>query len=365
MTGHRIGNKLQQNDMLERINDPRHRDFFQYIRLEEGVAVPEPDARHIDVAVLDMNHSWPNIGHDALVHDLLEVARKASKELRTSGLTVRVVSFDVRRALQVPEHPVRPFGMYVGTGGPGHLDPYLNDGISLESQGIDEDPSWEQPLFRLFDDILADSDATLLGVCHTFGLLCRWSGVARVALRGPEKGGKSSGLPENVLSRSAVEHPWFSTFAGHLRDGRTFRVLDNRLFDLIPEKNAWHSAQPIAFERTPDGSAPGESVTMIEFARDSSGTTPRFFAVNHHPEIVDREHIVTVLEEKFARGEVTRQWYEERSNTLLSEMTGEGERQSRLTSEYTLIGLLEQTLRRLLERKSKTHQTAPLASALS
>jgi len=275
------------------------------------------------------------------------------------------VSFDVRRALRVPDHAVRPFSIYIGTGGPGHLDPHLNDGASLESQGIDEDPSWERPLFRLFADIVADPDATLLGVCHTFGLLCRWSGVARVSLRGAEKGGKSSGLPENVLSHSAIEHPWFSAFAGQLRDGQSFRVLDNRLFDLIPEKDAWQSAQPIAFEFTPDGSAPGEAVTMIEFARDPSGTMPRVFAVNHHPEIVDREHVVTVLDEKYARGEVTRQWYEERSNTLMSDMTGEGERQSRLTSKYTLIGLLEQSLRRLLDRNGmQADEGEPLASAL-
>jgi hypothetical protein len=356
----------KENDMLEPINDPPHRDFFQYIRLEEGIAVPGPDASHIDVAILDMNHSWPNIGHDALIHDVLEIARKSSGVLRASGLKVRVVSFDIRRSLRVPEHSVRPFSIYIGTGGPGHLDPHLNDGVSLESQGIEEDPSWEQPLFRLFDDIVADPDATLLGVCHTFGLLCRWSGVARVSLRGPEKGGKSSGLPENVLSHSAVEHPWFSAFAGHLRDGRTFRVLDSRLFDLIPEKDAWLSAQPMAFEFTPDGSEPGEGVTMIEFARDPSGTTPRVFAVNHHPEIVDREHVMTVLDEKYARGEVTRQWYEERANTLTSEMAGDGERASRLTSEYTLIGLLDESLRRLLDRRAPdAEETAPLASALS
>jgi hypothetical protein len=350
--------------MLERINDPRHRDYFQYIRLDASTPLPEPDARFIDVAILDMNHAWPNIGHDSLIHDVLEVARKACEELRDSGLIVRVMSFDVRRALRVPQHTVRPFSIYIGTGGPGHLDPRLNDGVSFESQGIEEDPSWEQPLFHLFDEIMADPDTTLLGVCHTFGLLCRWSGVAHVSLRGPEKGGKSSGLPENVLSRSAAAHPWFSTFAEHLPDGQTFRVLDNRLFDLIPEKNAWHSAQPIAFELTPDGTAPGEGVTMIEFARDPSGTMPRVFAVNHHPEIVDHEHIVTVLAEKYARGEVTRQWYDERANTLGSEMAGDGERQSRLTSQYTLLGLLEQSLRRLLDQRAARPERAPLASAL-
>ena len=34
---------------------------------------------------------------------------------------------------------------------------------------------------------------------------------------------------------------------------------------------------------------------MLELARDAEGM-PRVLGVNHHPEIVDREHILTVLE---------------------------------------------------------------------
>ena len=68
---------------------------------------------------------------------------------------MRVLSYDVRRTLQIPQSPNGRFQLYVGTGGPGHLDPRLNDGVREESQGIAESPAWEAPLFRLFDDIAA------------------------------------------------------------------------------------------------------------------------------------------------------------------------------------------------------------------
>ena len=53
-------------------------------------------------------------------------------------------------------------------------------------------------------------------------------------LRGAEKGGKSSGLVENVLTDEARVHPWFGRLSRELPDRRHFRVLDSRLYDLIP-----------------------------------------------------------------------------------------------------------------------------------
>ena len=71
-------------------------------------------------------------------------------------------------------------------------------------------------------------------MCHTFGVMCRWLGIADVVLRGPEKGGKSSGIVDNVLTDAALEHPWFSRLARELPDRRRLKILDNRLYDLIP-----------------------------------------------------------------------------------------------------------------------------------
>jgi hypothetical protein len=313
-------------------------DFFEYVRLTDSV--PAEDRTRIDVALLDMNHSWPNVGHDSLVHAVLEIAEELRPRLVAAGMKVRLLSYDVRRALMVPESPNGRFQLYIGTGGPGHLDPRLNDGKTEFSQGIDEDPSWEAPLFGLFDDVLASRDAALFAVCHSFGLVCRWSGIARPELRAE----KSSGMPVNTLSAEATRHPWFSQFSEKLADGRNFRVVDNRLFDLVLD--APGRGLPIAFES--EGS---DGLTMIELARDATSTMPRILGVNHHPEIIDREHIMQVLDEKRMHGEVSEQWYRERAVTLRDLFQGESERESRLTSHYTLLAPLRYQLARIVEER--------------
>ena len=104
----------------------------------------------MDVALLDMNHGWPNLGHDSLVHVLREAVCDLIPDLEAAGLSLRVLSFDVRRG-RLPEPPGPRFALYVGTGGPGNLDPRNNDGVSDGSQGILEDASWEPRAFALYD----------------------------------------------------------------------------------------------------------------------------------------------------------------------------------------------------------------------
>lgn len=313
--------------------------FFEYVRLDDG-SVPEERSDRLDVALLDMNHSWPNVGHDALVHVVLEAAAGLQDELAAIGSKVRVLSYDVRRRHQIPAPPDGRFSIYIGTGGPGHLDPRLNDGEHEWSQGVRESVDWEAPLFRLFDGILSHPAASLIAVCHSFGLVCRWSGIAVPVLRAE----KSSGMPLNRLSREAMAHPWFSQFARELPDRQHFRVVDNRLFDLILEDP--RTSVPIAFE-----AAGSSALTMVELARDSDGVMPRFIGVNHHPEIIDREHIMLVLEEKRDRGEVSEQWYAERAVTMRDLFQGEEERQSRLTSHYTLLEPVRHHLARAIRER--------------
>jgi hypothetical protein len=305
-------------------------DFFEYT----AGPLPAEDRSRIDVAILDMNHAWPNVGHDSLVHAVLECAEEMRDELVRRGLKVRVVSFDVRRTLAIPPSPNGRFQLYIGTGGPGHLDPRFNDGVSEVSQGITETTEWETPLFRLFDDIQKHPTAGLIAVCHSFGLVCRWSGVAHPRLR--ER--KSDGMPLNTLSPAANDHPWFAEFARKLEDGKHFLVVDNRLFDLVLDGG---DVTPLAFDG--DGS---DAMTMAEFARHDD--MPRILGMNHHPEIIDRDHVLTVIEEKWRHGEVSRKWYEERLHTLENEMVGDNVRRSRLTSEYTLLGVLRHHIARLV-----------------
>lgn len=311
-------------------------DFFEYMRIEESV--PDADPSRIDVAMLDMNHAWPNVGHDSIVHAVMEAAEGQHERLVTAGKKVRVLSFDVRKRLMLPDSPNGRYQLYLGTGGPGHLDPRQNDGVSEFSQGVRETDEWEKPLFRLFDDIVQHPTAALVGVCHSFGLMCRWSGAAHPRLR--ER--KSDGMPLNVLSPAAADHPWFTRFSGALADGTHFRVVDNRLFDLVLDGGG---VTPIAFENESS-----DNITMAEMARLDG--MPRVWGVNHHPEIIDREHVLGVVEEKWQRGEVTRRWYEERLHMLENEMVGDNVRQSHLTSHYTLLAPLRFHIERLVAERT-------------
>lgn len=329
---------------------------FEYVRIERPEDLPEADPRIVDVAVLDMNHGWPNLGHDCLVHAILDASCELLPVSEETGVRVRALSFDVRRSGLVPELPGGRFSLYLGTGGPGHIDPHENDGVSDWSQGIHENPSWQAPLYKLFDGILAHESAALLAVCHTFGLLCHWSGLAKPVLRGPEKGGKSSGVLENLLTPESDRHPWFHRFSEELADGERFRILDNRLFDLIPDHTSFPSGTtPIAWETLGVGGPRGDALTMLELARDTTGVMPRVFAVNHHPEISDRERQLKIVEQKLERGEVTPQWVAERREALTRTFPDEdSEQRLQRTSNFTLLGPLRFHLRRQVRLRAES-----------
>ncbi|HEY4572885.1 MAG TPA: hypothetical protein VIJ26_02950 [Thermoanaerobaculia bacterium] len=330
---------------------------FEYARVERPEDLPPADPRIVDVAVLDMNHGWPNLGHDCIVHALLDTACELLPIAEETGVRVRALSFDVRRSQQIPEPPGGRFALYVGTGGPGHIDPYANDGLSPESQGIAEDPSWQAPLFRLFDAVVDDPEAALLAICHTFGVMCHWSGLAQPVLRAPGKGGKSTGVLENVLDSEAARHPWFHRFGEELGAGGRLRVMDNRLFDLIPRSARFPAGVlPIGWETLGVGGPPGDAITMIELARDPGGLMPRVFGVNHHPEIiVNRAGQIAILEQKVERGEVTEQWAAERREILFRDDLDAGsEHLLQLTSDYTFLRPLRFHLQRQVRRRAES-----------
>jgi hypothetical protein len=327
---------------------------FRYARVERPEDLPPAEERTVDIAILDMNHGWPNLGHDSLVHAILDAGCDLIPVLEDAGLQIRTVSFDVRRHGGIPEPPGDRFAVYVGTGGPGHLDPRCNDGGGERSQGIREDPSWEAPLFRLFDRIRASPEAALLAVCHTFGVMCRWAGIAEPVLRGPEKGGKSTGVLENLLTPEAERHPWFARFAEELPPSRRLRIVDNRLYDLIPENGQLSGVVPIGYETLGLGGPRGDALTMAEFARDREGAMPRVFGVNHHPEIVDRARQRLILEQKRQRGEVGAEWVAERAEILTRVYPDENSDQRlHLTSDFTLLGPLRFHIYRQVRQRAE------------
>jgi hypothetical protein len=325
-----------------------------YARVERDGDLPPADPAIVDVAVLDMHHGWPNLGHEAIVHAIQNAVCDLQPVLQDAGLSFRVISFDVRLGQQVPEPPGGRHALYIGTGGPGHLDPSRNDGASPGSQGIDEDPRWEPRVFALFDAIRADRDAALLAVCHTFGVMCRWLGVADAVLRSERVGGKSTGVLENILTPDAADHPWFGRFARELADRRRFRILDNRLYDLVPSAAAWTDGiAALSHDTRGLGGPRGDAVTMIEVARNAAGTMPRMLGVNHHPEIVNRPRQLTILRKRMERGEVSPAWYSERAAALTQDIDDHGDQSLRLTSSYTFLAPLRFYLHREAERRAR------------
>lgn len=331
---------------------------FRFARVEQGGEVPTADPHVVDVALLDMHHGWPNLGHEALADVIQSAVCDLGEPLARMGLSVRVISYDVRRNHALPEAPGGRHAIYIGTGGPGHLDPRANDGRD-GSQGIVEDPAWERPLFALFDAIRDDPRASLFAVCHTFGVMCRWLGVADAVLRGPDKGGKSTGIRHNQLRPEGQRHPWFTRFAQGLDDGEHFPVLDNRLFDLVPTGAVPSDVQVLAVDCNDDGSA-SDAVTMVEIADESRGTVPRILGVNHHPEIVNRQRQRALLEKKRARGGVNEAWFAERWAALTQLVDGEDDdRILHLTSSYTLMGPLRAALYREVRLRGEAFGVDP------
>ena len=324
---------------------------LSYVRVDEPKDEPLPEKGLVDVAVLDMHHGFPNLGHASIVESILNYAHDA-RQKNPGAPAVRVVSYDVRQGLAIPSFPAR-FPLVVGSGGPGDLDPRENDGISTRSQGILENPAWEAPLFRFFDTVLASPTTAMLGVCHSFGVLARWAGVARAALRGPERGGKSAGIVTNILTDDAWAHPFFGDYFAE--NGSPFvTVLDSRLFDLLPTGAG--SARPLGFDCVRPEAGPGQAVTMFEFARTGDGALPRIWGVNHHPEIGDAGLQRERLERVWANGGVTPAWYLERLGALAAwDASAATERGLQCTTRWTF----EKPLRLHLERALATAPSRP------
>jgi hypothetical protein len=305
---------------------------------------PPPVAGVVDVAVLDMHHGYPNLGHASIVESVLNWGHEERVRREGAAPGFRVISYDVRSRGAVPTSRASRFPIVIGSGGPGALDPRDNDGIAAASQGVNENPSWEAPLWRFFDEILGSPGTSFLAICHSFGVLARWAGVAEAALRPESKGGKSAGIVSNVLSESAHRHPWFRGYWVE-NGGPRVHVLDSRLFDLVPTGRG--HAEFLAFESKNGGGTPGEAMTMLELVRGADGILPRIWGVNHHPEIGDRGLQRERLQRLWEREEVTEAWYLERRRALDAwNAEAATEHGLQKTSEYTF----EKPVRALIAR---------------
>ena len=82
---------------------------FDFARVERPGDLPPADPRIVDVALLDMHHGWPNLGHDAIVHAMQNAVCDMQRGARSRpACAVRVISYDVRRGHADPRAAGRP-----------------------------------------------------------------------------------------------------------------------------------------------------------------------------------------------------------------------------------------------------------------
>ena len=126
--------------------------------------------------------------------------------------------------------------------------------------------------------------------------------------------------------------------------------LPDASFDLVETPTNGHHFLRLGYDCDASGHQ-GDAVTMVEFARDREGVMPRVLGVNHHPEVVGRNYIRNVLDSKWARGEVTKEWHDERVKTLEKHFSGEYNQQIRVTSIFTFLAPVEFHLQRLVRER--------------
>jgi len=99
---------------------------------------------------------------------------------------------------------------------------------------------------------------------------------------------------------------------------------------------------------------------MVEVADDPAEVIPRILGVNHHPEIVNRQRQLVLLEKKRTRGGVNEQWVAERMAALTEPVDADtNDHALHLTSSYTLMGPLRFALYRAIRLRSEVHGVDP------
>jgi hypothetical protein len=94
---------------------------------------------------------------------------------------------------------------------------------------------------------------------------------------------------------------------------------------------------------------------MMEVDREADTVMPRILAVNHHPEVVNRARVLTLLWQKRARGEVSHAWYEERAAAMTQTLRDESsDRGLDLTSRYTFFEPLRFHIYQHLRRRAES-----------
>ena len=293
----------------------------EYARVERAGDLPPAEPDVIDVALLDMHHGWPNLGHDALVH----AVQNAVCDLQTAWLppdcgsacspTTCGGATDPGAARGPSRHLRRH-----GRAGPPRSA--MNDGRVARLAGHREDPRWEAPLFGLFDRIRADERRRAArGLPHL---------RRHVPLAGRRRGRPARRRTRAARARASSRtcsrtRPQSTRGSGGSRAScpisgacacsTTVSTTSSR-----GPARCRTASTIIAHETLGVGGPRGEALTMVEFARDADGVMPR--DLRREPPSRDREPAQAADDpaQALERGEVTPEWYAERVAALTEDI---------------------------------------------
>ena len=245
----------------------------------------------IRVAILDLNNGHPNQGMRCL-REILE-----AHDGRLGGASILWDEFDVRGRGHVPG---LDYDVYLSSGGPG--SPFDGEGTA-----------WEATYFRWIDGVLAHnagaegSKKHVFFVCHSFELLLRHLGLARLELRRSESFGIFPVHPTEAGTRDVI-------FGGL---GDPFYGADFR---------SWQAVEPDAARLAELGA----SVLAIEKDRPHVGleralmamrVTPELVGTQFHPE-ADPDGMLLHFREENRRATIVERHGEEKYAEILHHIMG-------------------------------------------
>ena len=169
-----------------------------------------------------------------------------------AGLRIRVVSCDVRRGLVVPPLPDARGGLYLGTGGPGHIDPALQrrrrrqpGHRRVAGLGV----AALRALRRRARPPRRGADRHLPHLRRDEPLARRRrSGAARPREGRQERRHRRHRADAGSRPRIPGSARWRSGVADEPGHAGRIRVLDSRLYDLLPRPAMAATVTPLGFE---------------------------------------------------------------------------------------------------------------------
>lgn len=243
----------------------------------------------ISVAILDLYEGHPNQGMRCIRQLLTDYGR-------THHLDLHFDEFDVRLAHQTPD---LSYDIYISSGGPGS---------PIDSEGS----QWEAAYWAWLQKIEAFNNAPASGVpkqvlfiCHSFELVCRHYGIARVTDR---KSTAFGVFPVHMLDGAGSE----PVFAG-LRD--PFYAVDSRSYQVIEpdyERLRQMGATLLAIEKERPHVPLERAIMAIRFSEYMIGT-------QFHPE-ADPTGMSIYLQQDDRKNTVIAEHGEEKWRSMIAQL---------------------------------------------